>query len=251
MPTRWRRAAASGSSSTPPRCPRCPRHSSSPRPESGRAATAATATTPGRTSRAPPATLPRPSRSIPQTAGGLLVSLPADKAAVLTATFAATRARSLPDRSRPGRLGRRATVAGMEIGSDGVEQRDREGASPAPGFGPPLRPARGRRRLHALGRRHERGGRTADGVRPRVRQLAALRRQAVSGEGRPRGDRVQQPPGGARRDPPDGDRLARRAAGRRAPALGAEPRARHRRSGRSRRFHSAASRCSSTSTRSR
>ena len=44
----------------------------------------------------------------PQTAGGLLVSLPADKAAVLAASFAGRRSRALPRRPRRRGLGRRS-----------------------------------------------------------------------------------------------------------------------------------------------
>ena len=63
--------------------------SSSPRPVSEPVAIAATATTRARTWRAPPADAHEALAFDPQTAGGLLVALPADKAAVLTATFAA------------------------------------------------------------------------------------------------------------------------------------------------------------------
>ena len=84
-PTSWLRAAGCAPSRCRGVCRRCPARSSSPRRECARAETAATGSTPRRTSRA---TARRGREALaydPQTAGGLLVSLPADKRAVLEA----------------------------------------------------------------------------------------------------------------------------------------------------------------------
>ena len=95
------------------------RRSSSPRPASAPGAIAATATTRARTSRAPPTDAHEALAFDPQTAGGLLVSLPADKAAVLAATFAAAGL----DLFRVGPcvegVGRRAPVATLQLAPAG------------------------------------------------------------------------------------------------------------------------------------
>ena len=124
----------------------------------------------------------------PQTAGGLLVSLPADKAAVLAATFAAA---GLPLH----RIGRVAAGDGRAASADRLEPKSpytrsgaHEGASRlAPrGHAAAVSPPRARRSVHALRRRHRGRVRPAHRLGPRLRQLAALRRQARSREGRPR-----------------------------------------------------------------
>ena len=81
--------AACGSSSTPRRCPRCPARWSSPRPASAPGATGATASSPARTSTPG---RPRSSRRSPTTRrrrAGCSSRSPADKRAVVEATFAA------------------------------------------------------------------------------------------------------------------------------------------------------------------
>ena len=139
----------------------------------------------------------------PQTAGGLLVSLPADKAAVLAATFAAARAAAAPDRSRPAR--RRASRFG---------ERRRRSAGRASAVRTKARALEPR----GLGR--ARFVQLATAARcftlwVVVTSGAVVRLTAsglgcdnwprcgdkpVSREGRARGDRVQQPPRRARRD---------------------------------------------------
>ena len=86
------------------RLPALPGRSRPPRRASEPAATSATATSRRPLSTAGPATeLTLALGFDPQTAGGLLVSLPEDRAPVLEATFAA--ARALPGADRPGRGG--------------------------------------------------------------------------------------------------------------------------------------------------
>ena len=191
----------------------------------------------------------------PQTAGGLLVSLPADKAAVLTATFAAARARRCTG------SGAFATASACCFGdrrrrslADTRSVRTKARARLEPrGHTARVSPARARRDdLDALGRRHESGRRPAH----RLRASAATTGRGAATSPFPRraparDHRVRQPPRGAGRDRASRSiDLARRPAGRRAlprwvrnVALGAL-------SGRSPRSRSAASRCCSISTRS-
>ena len=91
------------------RSPRCPRRSSSPRPGCARAATGATASSPARTSRATPPAAAEALAYDPQTAGGLLVSLPADKAPC-SRRHSRRRARALPRGRGRRRVGRRAAA---------------------------------------------------------------------------------------------------------------------------------------------
>ena len=135
-------------------------------------------------------------------------------------------ARAVQDRPRHRRLGCGVSVNSVDVGEDAA--RRRRGRARSSGVGAPVRPARDGGRLHALGRRHERCRRAADRLRPRLRQLAAVRRQAVPREGWPRRDRVRQPHRGARRHRPHADHVARRPARGRLASLGAQRRARHR-----------------------
>ena len=182
-----------GSSSTRQRFPPCPPPSSSPRRASARAAIAATATTQARTSRAPPPTRRRRSHSIRRPPAACSSRSPPTRPPCSRPRSRLAISSSIPHRSRPGRLGRHATVSGVEIGGDGVSGVTESSNVRRTCLGPPLRPARDHGGLHALGRRHERRRRATHRLRARLRQLAALRRQAVSREGRARGDRVRQP----------------------------------------------------------
>ena len=71
------------------RCPRSTARSSSRRPASGRAATGGTASSPGRTSRATATAALEALAYDPQTAGGLLVTLPAERVPCSRRRFAA------------------------------------------------------------------------------------------------------------------------------------------------------------------
>ena len=180
------------------RFPRCPARSSSPRPGCAPAATGATASTPEPHVESTAADAHEALAFDPQTAGGLLVSLPADKARRARGRRSPTAGLDLF------RIGRVEDGAGVTLGErrcevGGRPRRRRSGARAARCLGSPVRPARRGDRVHALGRRHERRRRAAHRLRARLRQLAALRRQAVSREGRPCCDRVRQPGRGARR----------------------------------------------------
>ena len=145
----------------------------------------------------------------PQTAGGLLISLPAEKAAVLEADVRRREVCSCG-----------ASVA-IEPGAGVVAAVERDVHSRRGLGARPRADARGLARrgscawrsfsvLLAVRRRHDRRRRPPDGVRSRLRQLAALRLDAVPREGRPRVHRVRQPRDRVRLDRADARRVARR-----------------------------------------
>ena len=123
--TRWPSGAACGSRSTPRRCPRSRARSRPRAPGCAPAATAATASSPGRTSR--PTASPEELLALgydPQTAGGLLVSLPADKGA--RARGRVRGARALPRAHRPRRARAPASrLAPASLGSCTSSRRRR------------------------------------------------------------------------------------------------------------------------------
>ena len=174
----------------------------------------------------------------PQTAGGLLVSMPGERAAVLEATLAAAGLARSADRPRRGRLGSRLPLVAVAVAS-----RRTVSARHVP-------PDRARVVRRALPRHHVGRVRAADRLRARLRELAELRRQAVSRAGLPRLRRVRKPDGRARRDRAHARRLARVAVDERPLAAGGGGARSARSSSPSRRFRWAASRSRSISIRS-
>ena len=146
--------------------------------------------------------------------GGLLVSMPGERAPVLEATFAA-------EGLSLARIGRVEEGSGVVLALDGRRRR----ARPL-GLGADAPPPRARVVRRALPRRHVRRVRPAHGLGARLRELAELRRQALSGAGLPRLRRVRQPDGRARRDRAHARHLARVAAGATVSRDGAVGRAR-------------------------
>ena len=175
----------------------------------------------------------------PQTAGGLLVSVPAERAAVLEATFDG------------GRVCPRRGSAASSTAPGSFSASGRRHPTRAHGLGAHIPPDRGGVDLRPLPRHHVRRLRPAHRVGARLRELAALRRQALPRAGLSRLRRVRKPHGRARRHraharhPP---RLAHGPTGCRAGDAG---RRSGRFSSRSRRSRWAGSRSRSTSIRSR
>ena len=156
--------------------PRASRRASSSR-ATGRAPaeTGATATTRGRTSRAPHPTPPRRSRSIRRPRAACSSRFPPTGrrcssralpiwASSSIASGASSRARASSCDERESR--RADVVKSSRVRRDVSPRRFVQLAT--------------RVTVHALGRRHERRGRSPDRFRARLRQLAALRRQALS-----------------------------------------------------------------------
>ncbi len=187
----------------------------------------------------------------PQTAGGLLVSLPADKAAVLVGHVR----RSAGCRCTASGALRPATACCFADLSTEVSVHSKgahEGASRLEprGHTAGVSPPRARRDDRDVLRRHLGRVRPSHRVGPRMRPLAPVRNGTVPDGRQPTRDhRVQQPPRGCRRDRLRARDLAGGAEGRGALLAGPQVARSARSSGRLPRSRSAASRSGSISTR--
>ena len=185
------------------------------------------------------------SASIPRRRAGMLVSLPAEHGAALEAEFRAARPLSRPHRTGRGGCRRPRALADPSIETV-LARLWRRRVSP-----------RGFSRIATISlaeppaRRRDRSGRPADRIRARLRELAALWRQAVPGARVSRVRRVRQPRRRARGDHSRRRDLAGLPPGRRSAQVGVVRWPESLRSERSRRSRSAVSRSSSTSIRLR